>query len=57
MIEEDEERYRIRRGSEHVRIKGTTEELGEIVPGPVMAEDERRGERSEGEAEREDERR
>jgi hypothetical protein len=35
---EDEDRLRVRRGSEHVRIKGTTEELGEIVPGPVRTE-------------------
>jgi hypothetical protein len=28
----------IRRGSEHVRIKGTTEELGEIIPPPVHAD-------------------
>jgi hypothetical protein len=35
MAEEDEERVRVRRGSEHLRIKGTTEELGEIVPPPV----------------------
>lgn len=27
-----------RRGSEHVRIKGTTEELGEIIPPPVHAD-------------------
>jgi hypothetical protein len=35
MAEDDEPRLRVRRGSEHVRIKGTTEELGEIVPPPV----------------------
>ncbi len=35
MVDEDEERTRVRRGVEHVRIKGTTEELGEIVPPPV----------------------
>ena len=33
--DDDEKRMNIRRGSEHVRIKGTTEELGEIVPPPV----------------------
>ena len=27
-----------KRGSEHVRIKGTTEELGEIIPPPVHAD-------------------
>jgi hypothetical protein len=27
-----------KRGSEHVRIKGTTEELGEIIPAPVHAD-------------------
>jgi hypothetical protein len=37
MVDEDEKRMRVRRGSEHVRIKGTTEELGEIVPPPVTA--------------------
>lgn len=35
MAEDDDDRVRVRRGSEHVRIKGTTEELGEIVPPPV----------------------
>jgi hypothetical protein len=35
---ESDDRLRVRRGSEHVRIKGTTEELGEIVPGPVRTE-------------------
>jgi hypothetical protein len=35
MVEDDESRVRVRRGSEHLRIKGTTEELGEIVPPPV----------------------
>jgi hypothetical protein len=35
MAEEDDDRVRVRRGCEHVRIKGTTEELGEIVPPPV----------------------
>ncbi len=38
MVDEDEERTRVRRGVEHVRIKGTTEELGEIVPPPVRTE-------------------
>jgi hypothetical protein len=33
--ENDERRQQVRRGSEHVQIKGTTEELGEIVPPPV----------------------
>jgi hypothetical protein len=37
-MEDDEERIRVRRGSEHVRIKGTTEELGEIIPPPVRTE-------------------
>jgi hypothetical protein len=32
----DERRYQVRRGAEHVRIKGTTEEWGEIVPPPVV---------------------
>ena len=36
--DEDDGRLKIRRGSEHVRIKGTTEELGEIVPPPVEIE-------------------
>lgn len=55
MMDEDEARLRVRRGCEHVRIKGTTEELGEIVPGPVTAEGERPPEWSEGERdERED---
>jgi hypothetical protein len=40
MANQDEEngRMTVRRGSEHVRIKGTTEELGEIVPPPVEIE-------------------
>ncbi|MDB4966472.1 MAG: hypothetical protein JWN44_2161 [Myxococcales bacterium] len=37
-MEDDEERVRVRRGSEHVRIKGTTEELGEIIPPQVRTE-------------------
>jgi hypothetical protein len=37
---DDEERLAVRRGAEHVRIKGTTEELGEIVPAPVETEDQ-----------------
>jgi hypothetical protein len=40
---ESDDRLRVRRGSEHVRIKGTTEELGEIVPGPVRTEPGRPG--------------
>jgi hypothetical protein len=46
--DEDDTRLKVRRGSEHVRIKGTTEDLGEIVPPPVEIdadephEDERR---------------
>jgi hypothetical protein len=36
--DDDNGRLQIRRGSEHVRIKGTTEELGEIVPPPVEIE-------------------
>jgi hypothetical protein len=31
----DERRKETRRGAEHVQIKGTTEELGQIVPPPV----------------------
>lgn len=58
MADEDEARLRVRRGSEHLRIKGTTEELGEIVPPPVTteraADDEREGEPAAGD---EDERR
>jgi len=38
VMEDDEKRMRVRRGSEHVRIKGTTEELGEIIPPPVLTE-------------------
>lgn len=38
MADDDDERLRVRRGSEHVRIKGTTEEWGEIIPAPVIAE-------------------
>jgi hypothetical protein len=49
--DQDERRQQVRRGTEHVRIKGTTEELGEIVPPPVVtdAEDDaaRRRERKE----------
>ena len=43
----DPRRNQVRRGSEHVRIKGTTEELGEIVPPPVEieADDTREDER------------
>jgi hypothetical protein len=33
--ESDERRQQVRRGAEHVQIKGTTEELGQIVPPPV----------------------
>ncbi len=36
---EEDRRSANRRGSEHVRIKGTTEELGEIVPPPVSTDD------------------
>ena len=36
----DPRRNQVRRGSEHVRIKGTTEELGEIVPPPVQIGDD-----------------
>ena len=45
--DDDDDRMKIRRGSEHVRIKGTTEELGEIVPPPVEieADDAREDER------------
>jgi hypothetical protein len=39
--DEDERRLAVRRGAEHVRVKGTTEELGEIVPAPVETEDRR----------------
>jgi hypothetical protein len=39
MADEDE-RVAVRRGAEHVRVKGTTEELGEIVPAPVVTEDQ-----------------
>lgn len=38
--EPDDPRERTRRGSEHVRIKGTTEELGEIVPPQVVTRDD-----------------
>ena len=36
---EDDRRTAVRRGAEHVRIKGTTEEMGEIVPAPVETDD------------------
>jgi hypothetical protein len=39
--DDEDPRTAIRRGCEHVRIKGTTEELGEIVPPPVEIEAER----------------
>jgi hypothetical protein len=38
--DENDDRLAVRRGSEHVRIKGTTEELGEIVPPPVEIEED-----------------
>lgn len=38
-MNEDDGRSAGRRGSEHVRIKGTTEELGEIIPPPVSTDD------------------
>jgi hypothetical protein len=41
----DERRQQVRRGTEHVRIKGTTEELGEIVPPPVVTDEEEEAER------------
>ena len=34
-MEDEDDRVKVRRGVEHVRIKGTTEEWGEIVPPPV----------------------
>lgn len=45
--DEADDRLKVRRGSEHVRVKGTTEELGEIVPPPVEidADDVREDER------------
>lgn len=38
--DDDDDRLTVRRGSEHVRIEGTTEELGEIVPPPVEIGDD-----------------
>jgi hypothetical protein len=36
----EEDRWNaVRRGAEHVRITGTTEEIGEIVPAPVETDD------------------
>ena len=43
--DQDERRKQVRRGTEHVQIKGTTEELGQIVPPPVVTEDEEEAER------------
>jgi hypothetical protein len=39
MMDEDEH-LAVRRGAEHIRVEGATEELGEIVPAPVVTEDQ-----------------
>jgi hypothetical protein len=39
MTNDEDERSANRRGAEHVQIKGTTEELGQIVPAPVVTDD------------------
>jgi hypothetical protein len=43
-MDDEDERLRVRRGAEQVRGDGTTEQLGKIVPPPVVteAEDEER---------------
>jgi hypothetical protein len=56
MVDEDK-RLAVRRGAEHVRVKGATEELGEIVPSPVETEDQSVQVRVGREAEEGDERR
>ncbi len=38
MQPDEDERLRVRRGAEHVRVGGTTEELGEIVAPPVITD-------------------
>jgi hypothetical protein len=47
--ENDERRQTVRRGAEHVQIKGTTEELGQIVPPPVEVQRSRDEEEDEDE--------
>jgi hypothetical protein len=38
---DNDKRLAVRRGAEHVRVTGASEELGEIVPAPVVTEDDR----------------
>jgi hypothetical protein len=47
--DQDERRKQVRRGAEHVPIKGTTEELGQIVPPPVEVQRSREDEEDEDE--------
>jgi hypothetical protein len=35
---DDDDRHAVRRGVEHIPIRGTTEELGLIVPSPVVTQ-------------------
>jgi hypothetical protein len=49
--DQDERRLQVRRGAEHVRIEDATEELGEIVPPPVLTDDEDEAERRRRESE------
>lgn len=43
MVEDDDtrnDRLRVRRGVEHINIRGATDQLGQIVPPQVITQDE-----------------